>query len=181
MIVKVTFLRDLRHHQMVADQEHDQIDFLAVESKALRDFGGQAGAALVMVVAVALADVVQQQREEYQRQVRELARDLGEQGSGILEFSSAQTFELAHGDQRMTVNCIDVVEVVQHARVEVAELGNYRAEHAGEMHRLERVGDALARGQNRHQRLRRRAGLCAGRRRSSRGCRAPAGTCCPRG
>ena len=151
VIVKVTLLRDLGHHQMVADEEHDQVDFLAVQSKPLRHFRGQAGAALMMVMAVALADVVQQQRKEHERQLVEFAHDLGEQGSGILELAGAQAFELAHRNQRMPVNGVDMVEVVQNARVEVAELGDYRAEHARQMHRLERFGDALARGQNRHQ------------------------------
>ena len=136
---------------MVADEEHDQVDFLAVQSKPLRHFRGQAGAALMMVMAVALADVVQQQRKEHQRQLVEFAHDLGEQGSGILELARAQAFEFAHRNQRMPVNGVDMVEVVQNARVEVAELGDYRAEHARQMHRLERFGDALARGQNRHQ------------------------------
>ena len=115
--------------------------------------GGQHRAALMMVVAVALADVVQQQREEHQRQMNQLARDLGEQRIGILEFAGAQLLELAHRDQRMTIDGIDVVEVVQHARVEIAELGNDRAEHARPMHRFQRLGDALARRKNRHQRL----------------------------
>ena len=78
-IVNVALLRHLRHHQMVAHQEHHQVDFLAVEPQPAAYFGGQQGAALVMVVAVALADVVQQQREKHQRQRIEFARDLGQQ------------------------------------------------------------------------------------------------------
>ena len=115
----------------------------------------------MMVVAVALADVVEQQRKKHQRQMIEFARDLGQQRCGLLELARAQPFELAHRDQRMPIDGIDVVEVVQHARVEISELGNDRAEHARQMHRLEGFGDALARRQNRHQRLRRRADRCA--------------------
>ena len=152
VIVEVTLLRDLRHHQVIADEEHDQIDFLVVESEALRHFRRQARAALMMVVAVALADIVEQQREEDERQMRQLARDLGEQRGGVLELARAQAFELAHRNQRMPVDGVDMVEVVQNAGVEVAKLRDDRAEHARQMHRLERVGDALARRENRHQR-----------------------------
>src|SRR5216683_7810757 len=137
---------------MVAHQEYDQIDFLAVEAKTLGDFRGQARAALMMVMAVALADVVEKQGEEHQRQAIELARNLGEQRSRILELTTTQAFELADRDQRMPIDGIDMVEVVQHARVQIPELRNYRAEHAGQMHRLERLRDALASRQNFHQR-----------------------------
>src|SRR5882757_159738 len=105
-----------------------------------------------MVMAVALADVVQKQGEEYQRQAIELARNFGEQRSRILELATTQAFELANRDQRMPIDGIDMVEVVQHARVQIPELRNYRAEHAGQMHRLERLRDALASRQNFHQR-----------------------------
>src|SRR5260370_40573626 len=104
-----------------------------------------------MVVAVALADVVEEESEKDERQAIELARDFGEQGSRILELATAQALELAHRDQRMPIDSIDVVEVVQDARVEISELGNYRAEHAREMHRLERLGDPLTRGEDFHQ------------------------------
>ena len=181
LIVEVTFLRDLRHHQMVAHEEHDEIDFLVVQAEALRHFRGQARAALMMVVAVAFADVVQQQREEYQRQMRQLARNFGEQGRWILELARAQAFELAHRHQRMPIDGIDVVEVVQNARVEIAELGDNRAEHARQMHRFESFGDALARGQNRHQRLGYARVFAHRVVDQTQHCRAPVGRRCPTG
>src|SRR5260370_41031231 len=103
-----------------------------------------------MVVAVALADVVEEESEKDERQAIELARNFGEQRRRILELATAQPLELAHRDQRMRIDRIDVVEVVQDARVEISELGNYRAENAGEMHRLEGFGDSLARRENFH-------------------------------
>ena len=91
----------------------------------------------MMVVAVALADIVQDQGEKNERQRGNLARDLGQQRIAVLELARAQPLELAHRGQRMPVDGIDVVEVVQHARVEIAELRNHRAQHARAMHRLQ--------------------------------------------
>ncbi len=81
----------------------------------------------------------------------ELARDFGQQRVGLLELAGAQLFQLAHRDQRMPVDRIDMVEVVQHARVEVAELRDDRAEHARPMHRFQRLGDVRRRRQDAHQ------------------------------
>ena len=78
-VVDVALLRHLRHHQMVAHEEHHQIGLLAIQSQAARDFGREQRAALVMVVAVALADIVQDQGEKNERQRGDLARDLGQQ------------------------------------------------------------------------------------------------------
>ena len=76
-----------------------------------------------MVVAVALADIVQDQGEKNERQRSDLARDFGQQRIAVLELARAQPFELAHRGQRMPVDRVDVVEVVQHARVQIAKLG----------------------------------------------------------
>ena len=47
-----------------------------------------------------------------------------------LELAGAQPLQLAHRDQRMPVHGVDMVEVVQHAGVKVAELRDQRAQHA---------------------------------------------------
>ena len=44
LIVEVSFLRNLRHSEMIAHQENDEVDFFAVKAEACGDFGGEARA-----------------------------------------------------------------------------------------------------------------------------------------
>src|SRR5882672_321650 len=52
----------------------------------------------------------------------------------------------------MTIDRIYMIEVVQHSRVQISELGNQGAEYARTMHRLQGLRHALPSAQNSHQR-----------------------------
>src|SRR5205814_2177998 len=53
----------------------------------------------------------------------------------------------------MTINCVDMVEIVKHAGVKLAELRDERSEHPRAMHRFERLGDAPLGAQYLHERV----------------------------
>ena len=66
VVVDIALLGHLRHQQMIAHQKDDQVALFAVQREPAADLGGELRAEFVMVVAVALADIVKQQRQEDQ-------------------------------------------------------------------------------------------------------------------
>ena len=66
VVLDIALLRDLGHQQVIAHQEDHGVDLFGIQPQAPRHLLGQRRATLMMVVAVALADVVKYQGQEYQ-------------------------------------------------------------------------------------------------------------------
>ena len=69
-----------------------------------------------------LADVVEDHAEEQELGLRQLAHHLGEQRQRVRELALAQPLELAHADERVLVDGVDVERVVGDQALEVREL-----------------------------------------------------------
>ena len=57
----------------------------------------------------------------------------------LLVLAAAQSLELAHADQRVLVDRVDVVQVALHQAVDASELGKEPAEHADLVHLAQRL------------------------------------------
>ena len=129
VVLHVAPLREVRHEEMVADQELAGRSLVLVEPEPCGDVAHHAGAPARVVVAVSLADVVEHHAEKEELRALDLAHHLGQVRHGLRELARPQAFELAHAHQRVVVDGVDVERVVRDQAVEVAELRDHGQEN----------------------------------------------------
>ena len=146
---------DPRHLEMLDDQELDVVPRLAVEAELVEDDLRHPRALFGVVLVLPLADVVQQQGEDEPFRRSQLGEQLGELRT--LRRLRDQPLDAAHGQQRVLVDGVLVVEVADHPAADAPEAGDQALEQPAVVHRAQgRVADP-----------RRGRSICTKRRRAS--------------
>src|SRR5262249_62055817 len=106
-----------------------------------------------VAVAVSLADVVQHHGQVEHLRALDLVHHLREQRAALAMLSGTEMLELHDGSQRVLVDGVDVIEVADHHRAELAELGQERAERADVVHYAQGLVNPLPPPQDLEKRL----------------------------
>ena len=114
-------------------------------------------------MAVALPDVVEDHAEEQELGLRQLAHHVGELRERVRELPLPQPLELAHADERVMVDGVDVERVVRDEPLEVAELREQRLQDAELVHLEQGLRDVPAAPQHAQERRRHLRRVARGR------------------
>ncbi len=140
-IVDVPALRDVRHRQVVGDQELDHRPVSRLEAHSLDQLTDQRNALGDVAVPLRLPDVVQEHAEHQELGLVHLVEHL----RGALRFrrlAGRQRLEVLDAEQRVLVGRELVVDVVLDEARQRAELRQVPPEQADLVHLRERLGDA---------------------------------------
>ena len=153
VVRQVAALGDVRHRQVVLDEELPLVGVVRRQLPAAGRGVHQFGAARGMLDSEPLAHVVIQQSQKQQVDAVDLAHDLRRQRQRVLVCAVAQAFEFGHAVQGVLVDGVHVVQVALGAPAQVAELGQQPLQHAGFVHGPQGGRDALLPRQDRQHRV----------------------------
>ena len=110
----VATLREVGHHQVVADQELEFSGLVLVQAETPGDAASEDRTLLRVPAAEALAAVVQKDAENQKFRLVDVAHGLREQRRQLRALAAAQSFEFPDTHERVLVHRVDVVLVVEH-------------------------------------------------------------------
>ena len=145
-ILCVAAERDLRHLQVFADQELDRFPFVVGQLQSVQGALGQAHALLRVIGFAPFADVVKEQREREQLRGVQLLENRSETAAATgsrLE----QRLDVPNRQECVLVDRVLVVEVADHATVNLRELGKHSVQQTAIVHLRQSVVEAGTRGE----------------------------------
>ena len=132
-VVDVAPLRDVRHRQVVGDQELDAVGVGGVEADPLVELADEGDALGHVAVALGLADVVQEHPQHEQSRLLHLVEHLGG-ALGFRRLPGGQRLQVLDGQQRVLVGRELVIDVVLHQAGQRPELRQVAAEQSQLVH-----------------------------------------------
>ena len=120
-------------------EKFNQRAVVVIQAHASRDRLDHIRADFGMAPAKTLADVVKHQAEIEQLDGLQFARKLRQQRRAFGVFTGPQPLDFLDQAQRMLIDGVNVIGVVQHHAQQPAEFRNERAQHSSPMHLEQRL------------------------------------------
>lgn len=150
-VAQVLLLRHLAHHQVLGDQELDQLRVFARDAVLLAEARHVARAQRGMVAAAALGDVVEQRGHVQQPGLVPAGRELRAERVLVGVLGDEEAPHVAQHHQDVLVDRVDVEQVVLHLPHDAAEHAQVAPQHRGLVHQPEGMRDAVGLLQHPHE------------------------------
>src|SRR6185503_17409185 len=124
IVMDVAMLGEMRHGQVLADEELRGGGLVLVETKPRADRLPHARATGRMIVGPPLSDVVEEHAHHEELWLRKLPDDLRQMREHVLELAVAKPLDLPQREQRVMVDGIDVKRVMADQALEMREFGH---------------------------------------------------------
>ena len=131
----------MREQQVMEHEEFELFPVVYVESDPAGDLPRDVPSFLGMAAAQPLADVVEKQSEVENLDLLRFPCELGQQRELLAELARLEPLQFLDQPERVLIDGVNMIEIVQRHAQEPAELGKQRSQHARAVHLRQRLVD----------------------------------------